>query len=260
MDNQSFGIYFDSGKQKVRLPVNPSELTVQYEGDNTNYNLVSLGEVVIPRNPKLPIVSIDSFFPRNSYITGTVSDKWYKPEFYVEFFTKLLRQKSIFRFIINRYDGNEVMFDTNFKAVLSGFEITDKGGESGDIYFKLSVQEYRNTEPQSVEMIGEDTEKSVTYLAQTKQREISNDEIVVGDMVTVSGPVYETDDQSAVDYATSRRHVTNLKSVITRVLPPSLIPAYNRVYISGVGWVQKSDCVKGNIDNTQQRLQPEIER
>ena len=161
---------------------------------------------------------------------------------------------------MNRYDGDEAMFDTNFNAVISSFEISDRGGESGDIYFKIVVQEYRNTEPQSVEMISEDKVNSVTYLAQTKQRETSNNEIVVGDMVTVSGPVYETDDQSATLYASSRKYVTNMKAIVTRVLPPSLIPEFNRLYIAGVGWVQKTDCVKGNLNNTAQRLQPEIER
>lgn len=247
-----FGVYFNTSKQSVQLPMNPQEITVAYAGDNTTYNLISLGEVIIPRNPKLATVELSSFFPRNSFIDGTVSNSWYKPEFYVEFFTQLQKRKTIFDFIVNRYDVNEHMFDTSFKAVLNDFEITDKGGESGDIYFKITLSEYRDTTPQQVELISE--QDDVTYLAQIKQREVANDEIVVGDAVTVSGPVYETDDEQIRDYATARRIVTDFRAVVQRVLPPNMTPAFNRVYIAGLGWVQKTDCIKGNYNNTIQRL------
>lgn len=255
-----FGVYFNTTnsngalKQSIQLPMNPQEITVSYAGDNTTYNLISLGEVIIPRNPKLATVELSSFFPRNSFIDGTVSDAWYKPEFYVEFFTQLQKRKTIFDFIINRYDSEEHMFDTSFKAVLNDFEITDKGGESGDVYFKITVSEYRDTAPKQVELITEDEQSDTTYLAQIKQREIANDEIVAGDMVSVSGPVYETDDAPIAAYSTSRRVVSDFRAVVQRVLPPSLIPEYNRVYITGLGWVQKTDCVKGNYNNTIQRL------
>jgi len=256
----NFGVYFNTiksngtVKQSVQLPMNPQEITVSYAGDNTTYNLISLGEVIIPRNPKLATVELSSFFPRNSFIDGTVSNSWYKPEFYVEFFTQLQKRKTIFDFIINRYDANEHMFDTSFKAVLNDFEITDKGGESGDVYFKITVSEYRDTKPQIVEVISEDKTNDITYLAETKQREIEDDEIVVGDMVTVNGPVFQTDDELITAYASSRRFVSDVRAVVDRVLPPDARESFNRVYIGGLGWVQKSDCIKGNIGNTIQRI------
>ena len=248
-----YGVYFHTDKQTVRLPMNPNEITVSFPGDNTQYNLIDLGEVVIPRNPKLATVEFNSFFPRNSFMSGTVSDAWYKPEFYVNFFTMLQRKKAIFQLIINRFDGDKVMFDTTMKAVVSDFEITDKGGESGDVYFRLSVQEYRNTEPQKVEKISE--EGDTTYLAQTKQREIGESELVVGDMVTVSGPAFETDDQLATALRLTKKYLSEAKGIVQRVLPPSAQPAFNRVYVSGLGWVQKTDCIKGNADNSVQRMQ-----
>lgn len=249
-----FGIYFHTSKQTVRLPMNPNELTIRYDGDNTTYNLISLGEAVIPRNPKLATVDISSFFPRNSYMAGTSTDAWYKPEFYVDFFRMLQRNKVVFQFIVNRYDVDEPTFDTSFKAVIASFEITDRGGESGDVYFTISVQEYRNTEPQSVEKADVDTENDTTYLVKTKQREVDNSEIVVGDMVTVSGPSYETDSQLSSAISMTKSYVTRVTGKVTRVLPPSAQPELSRVLVSGVGWVNKADCVKSNIQNTAIRL------
>lgn len=268
MEAQYFGIWFDLGKNrdKIRLPVNPSELSVVYDGDNTNYNLIGLGETVIPRNPKLATVHLSSFFPASRFISGTVSEvvyegrvqsARYEPRTYIEFFHRLQRNKQTFQFIINRYDSDKPMFDTSFEAVISNFSITDRGGESGDVYFEMDIQEYRNPAPQSVEMRDVDVANDTTYLVATKQRSVDNDEYVVGDMVTVSGPVYDTDDQSATAYATSRRVLTNARGVVGRVLPPNKQPMMDRIYITGIGWVQKADCVKGNSDNIVKRLQPE---
>ena len=253
---QQYGIYFQTDRQNVRLPVNPSEVSVKYDGDSTSYNLIDLGEVIIPRNPKLATVEINSFFPRNSFLAGTAMDSWYQPAFYVEFFQMLQRKKTVFQFIINRFDGDSLdgLFDSSFKAIITSFEVTDKGGESGDVYFSLTVSEYRNTEPQKVEVISIDINNDVTYLAQTKQREVPNDEIVVGDPVTVTGPVYQTDDEDETAYQTSRRAVTNYAAKVGRVLPPSLTPQLNRIYLVGLGWVQRTDCIKGNVNNTIQRV------
>jgi hypothetical protein len=253
-DFSFYGIYFQTSKQTVRLPMNPNELSVRYDGDNTTYNLISLGEAVIPRLPKLATVDISSFFPRNSYITGTSSDSWYKPEFYVDFFRMLQRNKVVFQFIINRYDVDEPTFDTSFKAVVSSFEITDRGGEAGDLYYTLSVQEYRNTEPQSVEKSHVDEANDTTYLVKTKQREVDNSELVVGDIVSVSGPAFETDDQLTSALAMTKRILTRANGVVMRVLPPSAQPELSRVLVDGIGWVNRADCTKANVQNTEVRL------
>ncbi len=259
MENQ-FGIYFNTvdvdgvTKQSVRLPVNPTEITVSYPGESSTYNLINIGEVIIPRNPKLAVVEISSFFPRNAFIDITVSNSWYKPEFYVEFFHQLQKKKMVFDFIINRFDSDQHMFDTSFKAVLTDFEISDKGGESGDVYYKLNVSEYRSTSPQFVELIEEDQADDVTYLTQVNQRDVPNDEIVAGDMVTVNGPVFQTDDELITAYSSSRKFVTDVRAVVNRVLPPDARESFNRVYIGGLGWVRKTDCIKGNVGNTINRI------
>lgn len=247
---QRFGIYFN----QIKLPVNPSELTVSYEGETTTYNMIDKGEVIIPRNPKLATVEISSFFPRNSYMSGVVQDSWYTPEGYVKFFSTLLREKIIFQFIINRWDCEEEMFDTSFDAIITSFKVTDKGGESGDIYYSLAVSEYRDTKPQEVEIISEDTETDTTYLALNDVRDVPHDEIVVGDFVTVSGPCYESDDQSFESIEMTQNTLTNASGEVGRILPPSLIPGENRLYVNGLGWVDKVNCIKNSTNDNGTRF------
>ena len=243
---QRFGIYFN----QIKLPVNPSELTVAYEGENTTYNMIDKGEVIIPRNSKLATVEISSFFPRNSYMSGVVQDSWYTPEGYVKFFNALLKERIVFHFIINRWDCQDEMFDTEFDAIITSFKITDKGGESGDIYYTIAVSEYRDTKPQEVEVISEDMENDTTYLALNDIRDVPHDEIVVGDWVTVSGPCYESDDQSTWLSAQLESELTNVRGIVGRILPPSLVPGLDRIYVTGIGWVRKTDCIKNSNDDS----------
>ena len=270
MEAQYFSIWFDLGKnqEKIKLPVNPPEISVIYDGENTTYNLIGLGETVVPRLPKLATVKISSFFPAaERFIAGTTSNIVYEgriqsvryaPQTYIELIHKLQRERRTFQLIINRFDNDKPMFDTTFEAVVTNFLITDKGGESGDVYFELEIQEYRNTAPQRVEVRNVDDNTDTTYLVATKQRSVDSDEFVVGDLVVASGPVYETDDQPVKAYATSRTILTRTRATVGRILPPNKQTEFDRIYLTGIGWVQKSDCIKGNIDNSVKRLQPEI--
>lgn len=255
MQYQRFGIYLKTDKQTIQLPVNPQELSVTYGGDNTNYNLIGKGEVIIPRHPKLAVLEISSFFPRNAYMTGTTSDSWYKPQDYVRFIQTLQARRTVFQCVINRWDSDSPMFDTNMLAVIQDFTITDKGGESGDVYYTLSISEYRDTKAQRVEKVSEDVEADVTKLTVVDIRTVPQDEIVVGDMVTVSGPVFEYDDQPEIALNQTKSYAANVMGVVGRILPPSLLPAQNRVYLAGIGWVRKTDCVKGNARNLANKAQ-----
>ena len=252
---QRFGVYIKTDRQSIQFPVNPQEISVTYGGDNTNYNLIGKGEVIIPRRPKLATVEISSFFPRNGYIVGTVADSWYKPEAYVRFIKTLQERRQVFQFIVNRWDSDSPMFDSSFSAIVQDFTITDRGGESGDVYFTLSVSEYRDTTPQRVEKVSEDIAADSTKLTVVDIRSVPNDEIVVGDTVTVSGPVYERDDQWEQAIDKTKSIASNVVGVVGRILPPSLVPEMNRVYVKGLGWVEKTDCVKGNTRNNVNRAQ-----
>lgn len=255
IQHQRYGIYIKTDRQSIQFPVNPQELSVTYGGDNTNYNIIGKGEVIIPRRPKLATVEVSSFFPRNSYMSGTVADSWYKPEDYVRFIKTLQERRQVFQFIVNRWDSDSPMFDSSFSAVVQDFTITDRGGESGDVYFTLTVSEYRDTMPQRVEKVSEDAATNTTKLTVIDIRSVPQDEIVVGDMVTVSGPVFERDDQLEQAIDRTKNIASNVSGTVGRVLPPSLAKGFNRVYISGLGWVEKTDCVKGNIRNNANKAQ-----
>lgn len=248
-------ISIQTTKNDITLPVNPTEVTIGMEGEQSTYNLIGIGEVIIPRRRKLINLSVSSFFPRMEYLPLTVGDRWYKPQTYVEFLTSLLTNCTVFKVRITRYEETTGSNITSFNAILKSFSTTDKGGEPGDIYYSLELSEYRDTAPQSVEKIGETEETSV--LTVKTNRTVPEDEFCVGDPIIINGPVYETDDSPEVTEEKERREkvskLNHVNAQITRVLPPSLLPGYDRVFCQGLGWVSKSSCTKNNIQNTIER-------
>ena len=253
-----FGVYFNTaeGNQTIRLPVNPTELTIAYEGETSTYNLIGTGEVIVPRLPKLATVSISSFFPRQEYAPYLSEDSLYSASDYVSFFRSLMETKAVFLFIVNRYDDDKPMFDTSFKAILTSFRITDKGGEPGDIYFEMTVSEYRDTKPERVTVMKKDDATSTTYLVKEKQRDVSPTEFVVGEKVVVNGPIYlEPNSIVPVQASSEIGSVTNMVGEILRLLPPSANPLDARMYVKGIGWVQKADCIKQNVQRTVNSIQ-----
>lgn len=66
MSVNNFGLFFTRDGTVIRLPVNPEKLPVARDNDNSEYNVLGIGPIMIPRIPKLREVTISSFFPGGS--------------------------------------------------------------------------------------------------------------------------------------------------------------------------------------------------
>ena len=117
-------IYVVFSGKKVKIPVNPEEIQIQYPTDHQTYDIVGTGQIVVPKKPALKMVSWEGFFPgdRNAaYVNSGAGN----PQSYVRRFEKALKEKQTCRLIISRSS----LYDTNMKCIVSNFETTDKGGE-----------------------------------------------------------------------------------------------------------------------------------
>ena len=47
----SCAIYVVFGGRKVKIPVNPEEIEIKYPTDHKTYDVIGLGEIVVPRRP-----------------------------------------------------------------------------------------------------------------------------------------------------------------------------------------------------------------
>ena len=146
-------IYLAFAGKKVKLPVNPEEIEIKNPTDHKTYDVIGVGEIVVPRKPSLKEVSWESFFPGDRqavYVNGGAKS----PSYYLKYFKKALKKKQICRLIITRSGGS----DTNMKCIVSNFETKDKGGEPKDICLESTqhlTQLFLQTVPEAAAMINE---------------------------------------------------------------------------------------------------------
>lgn len=265
-----YRIWFNvDGYDAIELPVNPQDVAISYPANPSNYDVEGIGEIIVPRIPKLATVSFESFFPREGlYITLANSEGWYSPEWYINFFRGIQKSGLPFELVITR--GGDVQnvykdngsfdvettdyYDTAFNAVLLDFTVTDKGGEPGDVYYNMTLSEYRDASPKTLaEIASEDYDDEGNIVAQklviVKNRPPQSGAIVSGRSVEINGKVYVTEEQLRDGWNKTKATANQLNKVVSRVLPfaAKAFPALSQynvhsVYVNGLGWVDKADC------------------
>lgn len=178
------------------LPVNPEKLPTQRQSANDTYNVLGLGQIMIPRIPELKKINISSFFP--GALSGIEAFEPKNPEFYINFFENAMLNKEIISYVPVRVyeDGTQILLsmaeDIGMDCFVTSFEYEEKAGETGDFYFDLELTEYRDYTPVRV-MTKEDAQTAdstvITAVAENT-RNIPQDELYVGESVTVNGNNY----------------------------------------------------------------------
>ena len=221
-------IYVVFGDRKVRIPVNPEELEIKYPTANKTYDVLGVGQVVVPGKPALRQISWEGFFPGDPdapYVNRGARP----PKDYVDAFERALKNKQQCRLIISRSG----LYDTNMKCVVSNFETRDKGGEPEDIYYSLELLEYRSYTPRTITIMTAQTvsQEPVQAVTETAARPIETPILRVGASVTVNGP-YCYDSYGARPHGTAN----NLSTTVTRIVSGNPYP----IHVGSYGWVQES--------------------
>jgi len=240
MSATQYGLYFNKEGVTIRIPINPQEYTIKYPSDNTRYNVLGLGEIIIPRLPKLQQISWESYFPGAENDTlALISGGFKPPEFYIDTFKKYQASEEPVRFIANRVmEDGEAIFDTNIQVIVEDFEASEKGGETGDFYYRISLSNYRDYTPQKVTI--RPVENNTVSATATEQRKVPNDVITVGDTVIANGRYWYT------SYGESPfGNANNTTTTVTRIVQSPKSGQSYPVCIGNLGWLQMSQLKKG---------------
>lgn len=218
-------IYLKFGSTKMIIPVNPEEITIKHPTDNKEYDVIGLGQIVVQRKPSLKEVSWEGFFPARTsdpYVNSGADS----PDDYVKKIQSALKSKQKIRLIITR----SKLYDTNMRCIVSDFETTDKGGEPGDMYYSITLQEYKDFSPQTVTIITQSqTPEQQPEATTTEERPVETPVLRVGATVIANGK-YWYDSYGAKPYGTAN----NLQTTVTRIVEGNPYP----VLIGSYGWVQ----------------------
>lgn len=223
-------IYLKFGKRKLKIPVNPEELKVKYPSKNKEYDILGIGQVVAQRRPGLKEVSWEGFFPgarSDPYVNSNAKS----PEVYVKQIEKAMKNKQKGRLIVSRSD----LYDMNMRCIVDDFQTTDKGGEPGDMYYSITLKEYRDYAPKTVSIITAPAEPQpaaqVSEATTETDRAIETPVLRVGATVVVNGAY-------CYDSSGSKPHgaANNITTTVTRIVSGADYP----IHVGSYGWVQES--------------------
>lgn len=230
-------IFIRFGGKKAKLPVNPEEIEIRNPTNHKTFDVLGLGQIVVPRKPALRTVVWDGFFPGDlsaSYVNSGAKS----PKYYVSCFEKALKKKQVCRLIISRSG----LCDTNMSCIVSDFKTKDKGGEPDDIYYSVELQEYRPYEPDTLTITipapnislgtgGAEGEPAADACLEVS-RPVEVPVLRVGASVIVNG-------EYCYDSFGSRPHKTanNIATTVTRIeTSGNPYP----IHVGSYGWVQEN--------------------
>lgn len=208
------------------IPVNPEEINIKYPSDNKDYDVIGIGKVVVPRKPSLKEISWESFFPASTSDPYVDADA-YDPEEYVDWFENAMKKNQKVRLIITR----DRLYDTNIRCIVSDFETTDKGGEPRDMYYSVTLREYRDYSPETVSIITTPAETAADQTVEATseaERPVETPVLRVGASVIANGQ-YWYDSYGAKPFGTAN----NISTTVTRIVEGNPYP----VHIGSYGWV-----------------------
>lgn len=126
----------DGNGEKFVFPVNPEEVQITRERGYDTVSLLSLGDFDFPQGERVKEITFSSFFPREyneSYCNyNPVPD----PQTAMNKLTTFLHSKTPLRLIIT---GTQV----NVLVIIASHNSTFRGGETGDVYFDLTMRTWR---------------------------------------------------------------------------------------------------------------------
>ena len=120
---------------ELLLPQNPESVKVTYKANSLISEIVSLGEIIIPKENGLLKMEFSAIF--------TVEND---PELYIAGIEEIMKNKKPVRIIITETG-------INILAIITGFQYSLIGG-NGDVAYSLSVSEYKTY---SASIVKEDT-------------------------------------------------------------------------------------------------------
>ena len=127
-DGDSIYVTLKYEKKAIRFPVNPEQLKKVVSSSAVTEKIEGIGEISIPQTPSLTEITLSSFFWKDKDTTS--------PKTYIRWLEDWQASRKPAYLIVSRYDWN---------MQVTCEELTHwvNAGEEDDIYFEISLKEYR---------------------------------------------------------------------------------------------------------------------
>lgn len=143
LNKYQFWLSYNNNAEKLQLPVNPGELSINCGSQNTTLSVSRLGEINIIQEPVLKTFQFSSFFPS---VSGPYCE-------YREIPQPWAAVKTIERW---KNSGNPIRLiiagtPLNYAVTVEEFHYSERGGDVGTINYDISLKEYKFISPRILE-------------------------------------------------------------------------------------------------------------
>ena len=232
-----YTIRLETADNQLIFPVNPQEISYSYPTENQRYNIIEIGEVISPQLPNLCEISWESYFPRVKDILNNLykdeSQNGEEPlplreplEYVVQLFKYQYERQPVKLVIMRDVDG-EPLPGIAMDVVVDEFETTEKGGEPGDIYYKIKLAQYRAyaAKIMNLDVIETTDGETVTTAIVEAERPKPAGEIAIGSDISVTGRVHRSSSGDAPgrmleNYAGKISHISDGKPMPYHITTP----------------------------------------
>ena len=136
-------IAFDYNNKTYRLPVNPETFEVSSVMSTETYDILGLGQIVIPTGMEVREFSFETELPYQSYSYVETPKKFLNVDKYEAFFESVRKKKVPVNF---QYD-NGVSEEISTQVLIVEFNSTENAGEEGDKQYSFKLLEYTEYGP-----------------------------------------------------------------------------------------------------------------
>ncbi|MFD1179202.1 LysM peptidoglycan-binding domain-containing protein [Paenibacillus puldeungensis] len=135
----SITLSYNNEAEAIRLPVLPEKFEISTTGDSKSYDISKLGEINVIKGPKLSDISFDSFFPASWYPGASIEEReFFEPQYYIDKINDWWGKKHPIRIVLTGTNLN-----INLPVSIEKFALSEEGGAVGDVYYQISLKEYR---------------------------------------------------------------------------------------------------------------------
>ena len=239
MNTNIYSLTFQRADVQIRLPVNPTKISETKGTKNDEYNVLGLGPIIVPRIPKLKTLSLSSYFPGRPSSDVQLLDGFHMPEYYIKFFEGAMDDRAIIDYLpVRSYEtGEPYGVDlVGFKCLVTQFSTEERGGETGDFYYDLSLTEYKDYSPIDLGPM-QKAEDGTLVVSPVPTRSVPEGQLYAGAAAVANGPIYNSSYGDAPTKQLSGRRV-----VVSRIIsdPARPYPIHVTTESGGaLGWMKK---------------------
>lgn len=139
----------DAAGEKLRFPVNPTEISIKRDRSYETFHIMNLGEVDFPQGEKIKEISFSSFFPAEADLSYCRYEDIPNPQLAMNRLNTWMSERQPLRLMI-------VPSEVNVLVIISSHNSMFKANEPGDVYFDVTFRTWRDYQVRTVAEIGGD--------------------------------------------------------------------------------------------------------